>query len=307
MLRSARWICASLVLAGVAHLGIAPTAEAQDRPRVAVIPFDNQTGWWTRQLGPTAASQLTVRLVNSGAFTVLERSRVESVFDEWHLGQSGAVTPQQAVEIGNLLGAEYVITGEFTHFNISERAGRVNIGGRRVGASEARAESALNVRVISVSTGEIVAAAQAEGNEVLGRGIDTRVLQTTSRTNFNETVADQALGPAIEKVVSDLVASRDRIVSTGPAAPTVPAITGLADDGSVYIDMGENAGMAVGTRFRVLRVVDVIRDRDGNVLDQVTDRVGTIEVTRVLSQSSICAVVEGEADVDDRLEPVGGN
>jgi hypothetical protein len=40
------------------------------------------------------------------------------------------------------------------------------------------------------------------------------------------------------------------------------------------------------------------------VLDQITDRVGIIEVTRVLSQSAICTVVEGEAGEGDTLQAV---
>lgn len=284
-------------------------AEAQERPRLAVLPFENRTDWWGRQLGHSAASQLTVALVTSGAFSVLERQRVDAAYDEWAMGQSGAVTAEQAVEIGRLLGAEYLVTGEFTHFNISERGGRVNIGGRRVGANETRAESAMNVRVFSATTGEIVAASQAEGSEVLGRGLSTAELQTTSRTRYNQTVADQALGPAIEQIVAELVSQRDRFPTTGlpaPPPPGAPAIAGLADDGSIYIDQGEDVGVTVGQRFHVLRVVDVIRDRDGNVLDEITERVGVLEVTRVLSQSAICTVVEGEAGVDDRLEPAGG-
>ncbi|CAN5784430.1 curli production assembly/transport component CsgG [soil metagenome] len=248
----------------------------------------------------------------SDRLSVLERERVESVYEEWHLGQSGAVTPDKAVEIGRLLGAEYLITGEFTNFNITTRnlstAGVRIPGVPNVRGSESRAESAMNVRVVSVGTGEIVAASQAQGNEVLARAAAGRGLPTySSSTRWDPTIADRALGPAIEKIVADLVSQRDRFGGGAPAAASrAPVITGLGDNSSVYIDQGENAGMTVGTRFHVHRVVDVIKDRDGNVLDQVTERVGTIEVVRVLSQSSVCTIREGRADVDDQLTPASG-
>ena len=54
-----------------------------------------------------------------------------------------------------------------------------------------------------------------------------------------------------------------------------------------------------------MRVIDEIKDANGNVLDQITDKVGVIEVTRVLGQSSICTVVEGEAAEGDKLVPIG--
>ncbi len=65
--------------------------------------------------------------------------------------------------------------------------------------------------------------------------------------------------------------------------------------------LGENFGVQVGQRFEVVRVVDEIRDANGTVLDRITDRVGVLEVTRVLSQSAICSVVEGEASEGDTI------
>jgi hypothetical protein len=224
------------------------------------------------------------------------------VYDELYMGQSGAVTPEQAVELGKLLGAEYLITGELTGFNISERGGGLNVGGFQVGASETRAESAMNVRVVRVETGEIVAATQAQSNEVLGRGIVTDVIQTGQTTEYNPTIADQALGPAIQTILAALVEARDRMPTSGPLAAVPAEVTGVGQDGSIYIDDGQDAGVLEGTRFRVVRVVDVIRDRDGNVLDEITDQVGIVQVTRVLSQSSVGTVVEGSAEIGDRLE-----
>ena len=57
----------------------------------------------------------------------------------------------------------------------------------------------------------------------------------------------------------------------------------------------------MGQRFEVFRVVDEIRDANGAVLDRITDKVGVLEVTRVLSQSAVCSVVEGEASEGDTI------
>src|SRR5262249_30240566 len=83
-----------------------------------------------------------------------------------------------------------------------------------------------------------------------------------------------------------------------------PSVAGFAQDGGIYIDQGQNAGMTVGRRFRVMHVVDVIKDAKGNELDKVTKRVGVIEVTQVLARSSVCKVIEGtKPDAKDMLEP----
>jgi curli biogenesis system outer membrane secretion channel CsgG len=283
-------------------LALQPLAlDAQERPRVAVIPFDNPTPWWQEQLGPSAANQLTVQLVNTGAFTVLERTRVDDIYEEWHRQQSGPITSASAVEIGKQLGARYLITGEFTYFNINDRSVRIG----PVRGHERRAESALTVRVIDVESGENPIGLEATGNVVVARGVSLPDADLLQNAALDPRLADQALGPAIRDIVSQLIEQRDRLAGSG-AAPAAPTITGLANDGSLYLDQGENAGMTPGRRFHVVRVVDEIRDRDGNVLDEVTERVGTIEVVRVLSQSAISRVVAGEADVGDRLEPAGG-
>jgi curli biogenesis system outer membrane secretion channel CsgG len=301
---TARALAIMLALApgGLATIAATPALEAQERPRVAVLTFDNPTDWFGRQLGASAASQLTVRLVNSGEFSVLERQRVEEVDQEAFRGQTGRIPAQQAIELGRQLGAEYLITGEFTHFNINT----LRVGRGPLSAYESRAESAMNVRVINATTGEITAASQADGNVVLGRGLRVDDTQIGRDQVLNPTLADRALGPAIEKLVDDLVRQKTRFAGAG-AEPRGALITGFADDGSVYLDQGENGGIQVGTRFQVLRVVDEIRDSNGNVLDQITERVGMVEVVRVLSQSAIAAVREGRPDINDRLEPASGS
>ncbi len=292
---------------GAAH------AQQQARPRIAVIAFKNPTGWWGRELGASAASQLTTKLVQGGAFSVVERERVKDIFDEWYLGQSGAVNQAQAAEMGKLNGVEYLVTGEFRSFNIRHQRIRIPVPGG-LGGSRTRAESALNVRVISVTTGEILAAAEAKGEKNLGQSVSTRGIdygEVSTSSPWNPTIAEEALSEAIERIAADLAAQRSKFPTTGPppastqkpAAASGPAIAGFAPDGSVYIDQGQNSGMTVGRRFAVLRVVDVIKDAKGNELDKVTKRIGMIEVTQVLARSSICKIIEGKPDPKDLLEP----
>ena len=65
-----RWLPA-LAAAFLLTAATSPLLEAQSRPRVAVIPFQNETGWWGRDLGNSAASQLTTELVGSGEFAAV--------------------------------------------------------------------------------------------------------------------------------------------------------------------------------------------------------------------------------------------
>ena len=273
-------------------------AHAQDRPRVAVIPFDNRTDWWAQEMGEVAADMIVTRLVNSGQFAVIERERLEAILDEQGFQLSGQVSPDDVVQIGRLAGVMYMITGSVTRFSIDEIGTR--IAGRNVGYTEAQSE--MNVRAFSTETGEIITAAEAAGSKRL-----INVSGVISMSAMDRGVAEDALSPAADNIVEELLNQRARFVMIEVAAPDVPApsIVGTGSDGQLYIDQGENRGVRVGQRFEVHRVVDEIINAAGDVLDQITDRVGVIEVTRVLSQSAICSVVEGEAGEGDILRVAG--
>ena len=285
----------SICVAVVAMLATAGSLIAQDRPRVAVIPFDNRTNWWADDMGDVAADMIVTRLVNSGKFSVIERERLEAILQEQGFQLSGQVNPSDVVEIGRLAGVMYLITGSVTRFSIDEKG--TGLLGRSIGYTEA--ESEMNVRAFSTETGEIITASEGSGSKRL---VNISGIISMS-ASMNRGVAEEALGPASDEIVEDLVRQIDRFVITEIAMPA-PAIVGGGADGSLYIDQGESVGVQVGQRFEVHRVVDEIVNAAGEVLDQITDRVGIIEVTRVLSQSSVCKIVEGEAEEGDTLRPV---
>ena len=118
--------------------------------------------------------------------------------------------------------------------------------------------------------------------------------------DFDAGLAQEALRPAVEEAVEEIVVQSDVLAAITP--PVAPGqVVGSPEAGVVYIDKGADSGTEVGQRFDVYRVVDEIRDASGNVLDRITEKVGVIEVTRVLSQSSVCSVVEGEAKEGDTV------
>jgi TolB-like protein len=80
------------------------------------------------------ADRLRSELVSTGAFTVIEREKMEEILKEQGFQQTGCVDESCAVEIGQLLGVSHIIAG--------------TIG--RVGKT-----STLTVRVIDVTTGRI--------------------------------------------------------------------------------------------------------------------------------------------------------
>jgi curli biogenesis system outer membrane secretion channel CsgG len=281
---------------GFAAWLIAP-AMVLAQPRVAVMDFENNSTWsyWGDRLGEAAADELVTQLLKSGSYRMIERSQLAAVLAEQDLGASGAVDASAAANIGRLLGAQLILTGSITQFSIETVSG----GFRGLGGSRSKAQTILDVRLVDTTTGEILVAENGQGEKTWG-GVFFR--DANLERDFDAGVAQEALRPAIEQVAKALADQSDRFASMEPVAP-LPQIVGVRD-GSYYINQGENFDVAVGQRFEVTRVVDQITDANGNVLDRITDTVGVIEVTRVLSQSAICSVVEGDASEGDSIQPL---
>ena len=88
--------------------------EAQEKAaaakvKVAVLPFENTTADYldTNSL----AEMLQAELVGKPQFIVVERERMDTVMEEKSLALSGIISENEAVEIGEMLGAETIITG----------------------------------------------------------------------------------------------------------------------------------------------------------------------------------------------------
>lgn len=284
-----RAIAAVAVATGT--LWVATEAEAQ-KVRVAVLPLENNSTWsyWGAHLGEAASDELTTQLVKTGEFSVIERRQIEAVLAEQGLGQSGRVNPSTAATIGEILGVQVVFMGSITQFSVETK--KAGIGG--IGASYTEAESMLDIRAVNTSTAEIMSVAEGQGKKRLG-GI--AVNNVSFQQNYDAGLAQEALRPAVEDVVKELVKQAGDFASVAPVAARA-TVVGVRD-GSIYIDRGENFGVQPGQRFDVYRVVDEIRDANGNLLDRVTERIGMIECARVLSQSSVCSVVEGDVAEGD--------
>lgn len=104
---------------------------------IGIMPFQSGS-----QMDQSVPSALITALKRAGRFEIVEQSKLEAVLDELKRGQSGLVDSETAAQIGQLIGAQYLIVGETNR-------------------TEAGLEAAY--RVVHVETGLIVAADRASG------------------------------------------------------------------------------------------------------------------------------------------------
>jgi len=149
----------------IALMMVVVVSNAEARPTLAVRTFDNKTD--TSSLNPPAQAitdMMTTELYNTGLFTLVERERLDLVAEELRLSQSGLMDESTAPQIGNIMGAQYQMTGAITVYYYKASGGAVIVPWLAGGAAAERtAYVQLDIRIIDSSTAQIVYAAVETG------------------------------------------------------------------------------------------------------------------------------------------------
>jgi TolB-like protein len=132
-----------LILAAALAAPLGTSAQEPERSVVAVVRFDNNTGDERYEhLGRAMSSMMISDLSVIERIQLVERERIEEVMAELDLQVSGRVDPETAVELGMIVGAEYMVFGSFVTVDPEMR---------------------LDTRVTRTETAEIVTTADVRG------------------------------------------------------------------------------------------------------------------------------------------------
>ncbi|MCG8461593.1 MAG: CsgG/HfaB family protein, partial [Holophagales bacterium] len=193
-------IVSLMLLALVAVLFAAP-AWSSDKPRIAVLEFENKADnqyWWR---GGAAAIQdvAVTELVKSGKFRVIDRERLDALMREKNLSLSGSVDPGTAIRAGKLLGVEYFLVGSVTEYGIEEAGG----SGFGVSVKRKKFTAAANARIIDTETGEILWADEARAEEKSGK---VRVFGVGGGVD-DRRMFDKVMKPVVQQLISSVKAA----------------------------------------------------------------------------------------------------
>ncbi|HOR54957.1 MAG TPA: CsgG/HfaB family protein, partial [Synergistales bacterium] len=246
---------------------------------------------------------LVTELFNTNLFTIIERSRVDSILLEHSLVLSGTIDPATAAQVGKLLGVEYLITGSITEYRHEAAGGVVPLpglpGGVAVGSHTAYVT--IDTRAIDAQTGEIrmVAREQGASNQTLG-GV------AYSGAAFGGGKTGGVLAGATHKAVLNLV-ERFRELAASTAARPVEFNVIQAEGSQVMVDGGSaNSGLAPGAFLAAYREGALITAMDGTVLDAEKIYLSILSVVEVKPQYSICSIIRGiPLQRGDKAETLG--
>ena len=187
---------------------ISVSAVAKNRPVVAVLDFTNETRahWWQTDVGRELGGMLANELVSTGAFKVVERNKLDSVLGEQDLGASGRVSKSTAAKMGQVTGAQYLITGNVAAYdeNTKGTGGGIGFKGISIGGKSSKAYLAIDLRVVNATTGEVEFVRTVEGHSK-GGGMSLGF----SRSGFGGSLGGHKKTPAGKAIRAALIEATD--------------------------------------------------------------------------------------------------
>jgi len=289
-------------------------AQAQRKLRVAVLNFDYSSltdpNWvlffYRVYGGASGVSDILInKLVETGHYSVIERSRLDAVLNEQNLGTSGRLDPSSAAQVGKLLGVDLVIIGSITQFDLQHQQSGGSFIYFSVGSSSTDAYVQLNVRLVNTTTGEIIAVAEGKGNKSQSdSSVNVLGIGGGSATSNEGKLLTLATQQAVDQIVQSIDSKALPIANSPQYLPSslVAAVTG----NQIILNKGKTEGYKVGMTLDIERVTQVVKDpQTGKVLRQMTQKIGTIKLVDSDDGSSVGAVLRGsQFKVGDIAKPV---
>ncbi|HEX3048949.1 MAG TPA: CsgG/HfaB family protein [Bacillota bacterium] len=202
MKRIPRYFTFIILLLGIIALTISVIgAEGEEteirKPSVAIVDFKDKSGQHLDDIGDASVEILGTLLYQTDKFDVVERDKMEAIITEQGLSMSGLVDSEKSsVQVGKLLGADYIITGAVVSFTSQ----KVNFKGYGVETSKIVHELGVNVKILNISTGKIEFASLFTAKK--------EILNTATSTEI-EGLERILLNDALKSAVAELVKKID--------------------------------------------------------------------------------------------------
>ena len=145
--------------------GCGPEAELMDRDRlanvtsVAILPFEDAPGRYSRQSGSATCGFITSELAKSKRFRIVERSKLKAIMNEQQLQAAEMIDEDTAVKVGRMLGVHAVVLGSVCEYEMDKTTVYIHI----VPIVSKEYKIGATIRLIDVSNGEIIYAHSASG------------------------------------------------------------------------------------------------------------------------------------------------
>jgi curli biogenesis system outer membrane secretion channel CsgG len=249
--------------------------------RIGVVAFQNKAPYAQARIGETATDIIITELTKSGKFIVVERDKMDKLLDEQKLGQSGAIDPTTAAQVGKILGLNAILTGSVSQFGVKSE-------GKDFIVSQSKqqiVECTVDIRAVDAETGQVLYADSGKG---VVRKSSGKFLGMGNQSKYDETLEGEALRAAIVQFMENLTSQ----INKKQWSCRVAAV----EDGSVYLNAGQESGVEVGQKLKVFSQGKEIKDpTTGLVLGRTEKEIGTIKINSFFGENgSIATVISGQ-------------
>ena len=256
------------------------------RPTIAVLDFtaDKDTitfghGFIVRETVESSTkfltSELMTFLVKANKFDVVERSRMKDILTEQEFSESGYISPETAVKLGKLIGADYFVMGKIEQFQAGIENKKIPYTNEVKKQYEGKIT--VNVRIVDSRGGKVVTA-------------NKFVVEHEDLNRKNEVTPDDFLDALKEKAVKDIVNG----IVEGVFPLKIIKITG----NKVYINRGAGVSFKVGDTLTVMSQGEGLVDPDtGESLGSAEEVVGQVEVDAIQKKFSTAKIVSGAGQI----------
>ncbi len=284
-----------LIAAAFAAMSLAVLAAGGNlRYTIQVNKFENKANWTGRwNLGDAWGTILTDQLVQSGRFIVLGEADMRgAAMAEQDLAQTGRVAGgKKTPKMGRLTPAQLLVKGAITHVQETKgSSGGFGFKGITLGGSAGSAEINVTIYVVDSTTGQVKGSKSVvgkSGKRGLGFGYHGSALGglTGDLAGFEKDNMGIATTDAINQAMEYIIAQLETIPWEGSVA--------LAKADKLIINRGAREGVAVGMKFDIGKVEEVVDSDTGEVLDKDVKKLGTVTVTEVKEKVSYTTPLDG--------------
>ncbi len=228
--------------------------------RVGVVNFQNKTPSRVLGIGEAAADILGTILQKTERFIVIPQQDIDSILGQQRLGATGAINPDTAAKMGQILGLNAIVTGAITAYSETEEGYDylVSKGKKQI------ARVTVDYRIVDTTTGVQMMADSGAGiyekkvGSVLGMG---------TKAAYDTDLRDGALRDALTKAMVNMM----KQLESQPWKGKIAKVAG----NKLYINAGRKTGLKVGDRLDVYRVGEDIIDPDTHQkLGTTEDKIG---------------------------------
>ncbi len=234
--------------------------------RVGVVNFQNKTPSKVLGIGEAAADILGTILQKTNRFIVIPQQDIESIMQQQRMGATGAINPDTAAKMGEILGLNAIVTGAVTAYSETEEGKDFIIGKSK----KQIARVTVDYRIVDTTTGVQLMADSGAG--IYDKSVTT-VLGAGGKAGYDPDLRDGALRDALTKAMVNMQKQLGRKRWSGRIAQV--------EGSDLYINAGEKSGLKVGTKLDVYRAGKAIIDPVTKVKKGTTEtKIGQALVTR---------------------------